>query len=223
MIIAIHQPNYLPYLGFFDKMMKADIFVIYDDAQFNKEDFQHRNKIRIYHGWKWLTVPVEKKPVPINEIKIRNEIKTKNIKWSDAHIKCIEDGYKKADYYLNYKIEFENIYRKHYDKLIDLNMEIISYLKNAFNIDTKIVFSSKFGFTSTSTKRLVDIVEALEGDTYLSGAGGRNYLDVSMFKNKGIEVKFQEFNHPIYRQTYKDFMPNMSAIDALFNVGELKL
>lgn len=222
MIIAIHQPNYLPYLGFFDKMMKADIFVIYDDAQFNKEDFQHRNKIRIYHGWKWLTIPVEKKPIPINEIKIRNEIKTKNIRWSDAHIKCIEDEYKKSDYYLTYKTDLEKIYRKSYDKLIDLNMEIISYLKNAFDIDTKIVFSSKFGFESTSTQKLIDIVEALEGDTYLSGSGGRNYLDIFMFKNRGIEVNFQDFKHPVYRQTYKDFVPNMSAIDALFNTGEMK-
>lgn len=222
MIVAVHQPNYLPYLGFFDKMMKADIFVIYDDTQFNKEDFQHRNKIRIYHGWKWLTVPVEKKPIPINEIKIRNEIKTKNIRWSDTHIKCIEDEYKKSDYYLTYKTDLEKIYRKSYDKLIDLNMEIISYLKNAFDIDTKIVFSSKFGFESTSTQKLIDIVEALEGDIYLSGPGGRNYLDISMFKNRGIEVNFQDFKHPIYRQTYKDFVPNMSAIDALFNTGKMK-
>ncbi|AKB62442.1 WbqC family protein [Methanosarcina mazei] len=222
MIVAIHQPNYLPYLGFFDKMMKADIFVIYDDAQFNKEDFQHRNKIRIYHGWKWLTVPVEKKPIPINEIKIRNEITTKNIKWSDAHIKYIEDEYKKSDYYLTYKTDLEKIYRKSYGKLIDLNMEIISYLKDAFDIDTKIIFSSKFGFESTSTQKLIDIVEALEGDTYLSGSGGRNYLEISLFKNRGIEVNFQDFKHPIYRQTYRDFIPNMSAIDALFNTGKMK-
>lgn len=66
MIIGIHQLNYLPYFGFFDKMMKSDIFVIYDDAQFEKGEFQHRNRIRIYHGWKWLTVPVEKRHIPIN-------------------------------------------------------------------------------------------------------------------------------------------------------------
>lgn len=223
MIVAVHQPNYLPYLGFFDKMMKADIFVIYDDAQFNKEDFQHRNKIRIHNGWKWLTVPVEKKPIPINEIKIRNEITTKNIKWSDAHIKNIEDEYKKTGYYLTYKAGFEEIYRKNYDRLIDLNMEIISYLKKALEINTKLIFSSELGFTSTSTKRLIDILEALEGDIYLSGPGGRNYLDVSMFKNKGIEVEFQDFKYPIYKQTYKDFIPNMSAIDVLFNLGKTKL
>ena len=95
MIIGIHQPNYLPYLGFFDKMMKSDIFVIYDDAQFEKGEFQHRNRIRIYHGWKWLTVPVEKKHIPINEIMIKNEVATwKGLKWADAHFKDIRDNYK---------------------------------------------------------------------------------------------------------------------------------
>ena len=102
MIVGIHQPNYLPYLGFFDKMAKSDIFVIYDDAQFNKSDFQHRNRIRIYHGWKWLTVPVEKKRIPINEVKIRNEVKTwKGVKWSDVHFRDIHDNYKDAPYYLS--------------------------------------------------------------------------------------------------------------------------
>jgi hypothetical protein len=221
MIIAVHQPNYLPYLGFFEKMMKADIFVIYDDAQFNKEDFQHRNKIRIYHGWKWLTVPVEKKLKPINEIQIRNEITTKGVKWSEDHMKNIENEYKKTSYYPNFESDFEKIYKTNYNNLVDLNMEIINYLKKAFDIDTKIILSSKFGFASKSTQKLIDIVEILEGDTYLSGPGGLNYLDVSMFKNKDIEVKFQDFKHPVYKQTYKDFIPNLSAIDALFNLEKL--
>lgn len=222
MIVAIHQPNYLPYIGFFDKVAKADILVIYDDAQFNKEDFQHRNKIRIYNGWKWLTVPVEKKPVPINEIEVRNEIKIKGMKWTEAHFKNIKEEYKKADFYSTYERDFERIYSKTYDKLIDLNMEIIRYLIHTFNIDTKILFSSDFGLTSKSTQKLIEIVEAVGGDVYLSGTGGLNYLNLSMFESRGIQVKFQEFSHPIYKQIYTDFIPNMSAIDILFSMGKLE-
>ena len=100
MIIAIHQPNYLPYLGFFDKIRQSDLFIIYDNAQFNKGDFHHRNKIRIYHGWKWVTVPVEKKPIPINEICINNELTFKEERWQDAHYKHIFDNYKATPFFM---------------------------------------------------------------------------------------------------------------------------
>ena len=222
MIVAIHQPNYLPYLGFFDKMARSDIFVIYDDAQFEKGEFQHRNRIRIYHGWKWLTVPVEKKQVPINQIRIKNEVATwKGVKWADAHFKDIRDNYKDTPYYSVYEKEIKRIYGKTYDKLVELNMELINFLKDAFDIDTEIAYSSDLGFTSKSTERLVEIVGALGGDVYLSGPKGRDYLGVSLFEKKDIKVEFQDFEHPIYKQRYESFVPNMAAIDALFNVGKM--
>ena len=100
-------------------------------------------------------------------------------------------------------------------------MDVINFLKNAFNIETKILFASELGFTSTSTERLADITDALGGDVYLSGPAGRDYLDVSLFERMGISVEFQDFKHPMYKQEYDGFIPNMSAIDALFNVGEI--
>lgn len=219
MIIAIHQPNYIPYLGFFDKMKQSDTFVIYDDAQFNKEDFQHRNKIRIHRGWKWLTVPVEKKRIPIKDIPIRNDLMIKDMVWQEVHLKEIQDNYKDVSYYSLYKDDLEAIYTDKYDKLIDLNINLINFLKNVFNINTKSIFASELGFTSRSTERLVDIVDALGGDVYLSGPAGRNYLDVSLFESRGIRVEFQNFKHPVYKQRYDGFIPNMSAIDTLFNIG----
>lgn len=221
-IVGIHQPNYLPYLGFFDKMKKSDIFVIYGDAQFEKSDFQHRNRIRIYHGYKWLTVPVEKKHIPINEIRIKNEVATwKGVRWSDAHFKDIRDNYKDTPFYSVYEEQIKRIYEKTYDKMVDLNMELITFLIKAFAIDVEMVFSTELGFTSKSTERLVEIVEALDGDVYLSGPNGKDYLNVSLFENKGIKVDFQHFKHPVYKQRYEGFVPNMAAIDALFNVGEM--
>ncbi len=222
MIITIHQPNYLPYLGFFNKMKQSDIFVIYDDAQFNKEDFQHRNKIRIYHGWKYLTVPVEKKHVPIRDIRIRNGLMIRGgISWQKTHLKEIRANYKDAPYYAPYEDRLEAIYTDKYDKLIDLNMDIIHFLKDAFDIKTKIVLASELGFTSRSTELLADVTDALGGDVYLSGPAGRNYIDVSFFESIDISVEFQDFKHPVYKQRYDGFIPNMSAIDALFNIGEL--
>ena len=216
MIVAIHQPNYLPYLGFFDKMKKSDIFVIYDDAQFNSRDFQHRNRIRTSKGWLWVTVPVERKSKPINEIKIRN-----NLKWSSVHFTAIRANYLKTPHYSIYEEDLRRIYKKKYEKLIDLNMTLIHFLMEAFDIRTKIIYSSDLGFTSKSTERLVEITEALGGDVYLSGSKGHDYMDVSLFEKNGIKVVFQDFKHPVYKQRYEGFIPNMAAIDALFNVGKM--
>lgn len=221
MIVGIHQPNYLPYLGFFDKMVKSDIFIIYDDAQFNKEDFQHRNKIRIYNGWKWLTVPVDKKHIPINQIKIKNDAKISGVSWQGAHLRDIHDNYRKAQHYQNYENYLTGIYEQKHEKLIDINMELIKFLAESFDIDTEIVYSSKFGFNSMSTEKLVELVSAVGGDVYLSGTMGKNYLDLELFNKKNIKVIFQEFKHPIYKQQHKEFIPNMSAVDALFNAGKL--
>lgn len=220
MIVAIHQPNYLPYLGFFDKMMKADVFVIYDDAQFNKGDFQHRNRIRIHNGGKWLTVPVSKGEILIKAIKIINEHQKSKPHWSKIHFREMHANYAKTEYFSTYEEEIRKIYEKNYEKLVDLNMILIKFLMKAFDMDTKIVYASSFGFKTKSSEKNLDLVEAVGGDVYLSGSMGRDYLDVSLFEKKCIKVEFQDFKHPVYKQRYDGFIPNMSAIDALFNVGE---
>lgn len=221
MIVGIHQPNYLPYLGFFDKLKKSDVFIIYDDAQFTKGDFQHRNRIRIYHGWKWLTIPVEKKHISINQIKIKNDVEVEGTTWQEAHLKEIQDNYKKASYYPYFEKGIRQIYRQEYDMLIDINMKLIKFLMKSFEIDTEIVYSSEFGFTSKSTDRLVDLVNAVGGDVYLSGPMGKEYLDLQRFEEKNIQVAFQNFKHPTYQQQYDGFEPNMSAIDVMFNTGRI--
>lgn len=219
MIVAIHQPNYLPYPGFFDKMFHADTFVIHDDAQFTDSEFFHRNKIRINSGWKWLTVPVYKENLPINEIKIRNIPSVNAPCWNKEHFREICANYKKAPYYENFADELKQIYYARHEKLIDLNMTIIKFLMKAFEIEVDIVFSSSFGLKSKSTKKLVDIVRTVGGDVYLSGSGGRDYMNESLFGD--IKLVFQDYKLPEYEQRYPGFVPNMAAIDALFNTGGL--
>jgi len=103
--------------------------------------------------------------------------------------------------------------------LIDLNMDLISFIMKAFDIDTKIIYSSSFDLKSKGTQKIVDKMHLLGGDVYLSGSSGHNYLDESLFKD--IKLVFQDFKHPIYTQCFSDFVSDMSAIDALFNVGEM--
>lgn len=221
MIVAIHQPNHLPYLGFFDKMLKSDIFVIHDDAQFNDSDFQHRNRIRVHEGWKWITVPVERKEIPINQIMIKNDVNIGERPWNTAHFEIIQGWYKNAPYYETYAEDLRKIYELRYEKLADLNMEIIKFLIKAFDLKIKLAFSSDYNLASKRTERIVDTVRAVGGDTYLSGPAGKDYMDLSLFTD--IELRFQDFKHPEYPQCYEGFVPNMSAIDALFNVGKLPL
>jgi hypothetical protein len=205
-------------------MNRSDIFVIYDTAQFTKEDYHHRNRIRISQGWKWLTVPVEKERVPINEIKIINRSVTKEgDKWNRAHYRFIHDNYKNAPYYGDYKDALSTIYEKDYHLLCELNIDIIHILKEAFDIKTEIIYASDLGTLSSSSQGLVEILQKLDGDTYISGQGGKNYLNVSLFEDAGIKVDFQEYVHPVYSQCYEGFIPNMSAIDALFNMGKIPI
>ncbi|SDF24745.1 WbqC-like protein family protein [Methanolobus vulcani] len=217
MIVGIHQPNYLPYLGFFDKMLKSDVFIIYDDAQFNKSDFQHRNRIKIFNGSKWLTVPVSKKHIPINEIKIKNDFLIKGIKWNDDHFNQIYSNYSKSACFEKYINGLKDIYENEYELLVDLNIELIRFMMDSFSIKKEIILSSEFGFNTTSSTKIVDLVKAVGGDTYLSGPTGKNYMDLNVFSNSEINVVFQTFVHPQYKQQYMGFLPNMSSIDALLN------
>ena len=219
MIVSMHQPNHLPYLGFFDKMEKADIFVIHDDVQFNNREFQHRNRIRVEKGWQYLSVPVYEKKININQIIIKNNTQIGKRQWSQAHFETIRGWYKKAPFFSTFENDLSRIYKKNHEKLIDLNMDLISFIMKAFDIDTKIVYSSSLNLKSKGTQKIVDKMRSLGGDVYLSGPSGRNYLDTSLFKD--IKLEFQDFKHPIYTQCYPGFVPDMSAIDALFNVGKM--
>jgi hypothetical protein len=220
MIISAHQPNYLPYLGFFDKMSKSDIFIIHNDVEFNRRDFQHRNKIRTFEGWKWLTVPVVKKEhIKINEVIINNEKEKNKAMWSNNHKLQIYANYKDTPFYESYKDDINKIYNNKYVYLHELNMELIKSLMKFFDINIELVYANTFGLETKSTQKLVDMVKELNGTTYLSGIGGYDYLDTSLFGS--IEVIFQKFEHPIYPQRYEGFEPNMSALDALFNVGRI--
>lgn len=216
MKVAIHQPGYLPWLGFFKKMSNVDLFVYLDDAEFVKNNFYNRNQIKLASGPTWLTVPIlSSNNAKINEVKIDN---TKN--WSVKHKKSILLNYSKAEHYHELKDFFNQLYDNKFDTLIDLNIKIIEYIKNQLNINTKTVFSSDLGITSVGSKRVLDICKATNADYYISGIfWAKDNLKLDDFLDSGITVEFQEFQHPQYKQLYGGFVPNMSIIDLLFNEG----
>lgn len=217
MIISIHQPNYLPYLGFFDKIMRSNKFIIYDDAQFVKGDFHNRNRIRTSEGFQWLTVPIRAKlGQRINEVKIDNMHF-----WAKKHLKSIIANYEGAPFYNRYIKDFEDVYNKKTENLVELNMNLIQLLLRLLKITTPILMSTELGpFKSKSTEKLIELCKIAGGTAYLAGGLAKNYMDESLFQEAGIKVEHQNFAHPTYRQNFKGFIPNMSAIDLLFNCGE---
>ena len=215
MKIAIHQPNYLPWIGFFDKLDQVDKFVLLDKALHSKSGFLNRNKIKTPQGIYVLTVPIKNKEIPINELQIAS-----NHNWQYKHWKIIESNYKNCPYWNDYKDGFKQIYQKQWDKIVPLNVALIRHIKTLLNITTELFLESDFhiDFGSKNTRN-VNITSHLNGTIYLSGTGARAYNDINEFNDYHIQLIYQDFNHPIYPQRWGDFQSNLSIIDMLFNCG----
>jgi hypothetical protein len=216
--VAIHQPNYLPYIGFFQKMSMADIFVILDNVQFSKGSFTQRTKIRTKEGWMWLTIPVEKKYV-FNTIK--DVSLPEDPTWVSEHQKSIKFHYSSCKYADGKFIEEYWSEPTSNKRLQEFNERGILYLKNEFGIETDIIRATELDPDSnlSSTDLLIDIVEKVGGSSYISGTGGRNYLDPNKFVEHNINLSFFEFTPFKYSQRWEGFEPYLSAIDLLFNLG----
>ncbi len=221
MIVSVHQPQYLPWLGYFDKIDKSDCFVFLDTVQYKIREFQNRNKIRIKDKWIWLTVPVKTKGEfrqRICDIEIDKERD-----WASRHKKSLTAWYGQAPFFEAYFPFFESVFTKKWEKLADLNIHVIKYILKQLKIDTPLYFESEIGTTKKSTERIIEICRKLNADTYLSGIGGRDYLKEDEFKKVGIRLIYQQFNHPPYHQQYlsdnQPFEPYMSVVDLLFNEG----
>lgn len=215
-IIVIHQPDFMPHIGFFDKLLKADLWIIYDDVQFLRQGWHHRDKIKTPEGEKWLTLNIHKAPreTNINSIKLSN-----HTNWNKKHLDMIKNCYSKASAFSEIYPHIEQLYTVQYDKLIDMNMATIKLLLKLFNIHIKYKFSSQFITNKTSNERLVELLKHVRASHYISGCGAKTYFHNKPFEDSHIKVIQHKFNHPCYPQIYGDFISNLSSIDLLFNCG----
>ncbi|NIM12111.1 MAG: hypothetical protein GTO45_08370 [Candidatus Aminicenantes bacterium] len=218
MIAAIHQPNFIPWSGYFYKMLKCHRFVFLDDVQYNRRSVTSRVKIKTQQGEKWLSVPVKKKG-RYHQLVSEVELETDNI-WKKKIQGTLQSSYGKAPYYKIYFPEFETILQKDHRSLAELNIELIQWLAQAFEVKTPMVKSSELaGISGQSTERLVTICKAVGASQYLSGFGGQKYQEQEMFRQNNIELVVYDFKHPEYLQLWGDFILGLSAIDLLFNCG----
>jgi len=216
MIVAIHQPQYLPWLGYFDKMLKADVFCYLDTVQYKKNEWQNRNRIRTAQGWQWLTVPVRYRyPQKIGEVGIDN-----TTRWRHKHLQALITHYRRAPHFERTISVFEEIYARRWESIAELNLGVIRRLREMLGIgDKPDARASTLDCSEEPTDRLIDICRALGADTYLAGAGGAAYMDLARFEQRGVRVIFQKFEHPVYPQVYAGFEPRLSTVDLVFNCG----
>src|SRR5574337_608811 len=219
MIVAVHQPQYLPWLGYFDKMDRSDLFVFLDSVQFKKNEWQNRNRIKTASDWQYLTVPVQHCfPQAILDVQIDNRAD-----WARKHLQALMVHYGKAPYFADHLPFLREIYAKRWVSLCELCIVLIQYLTAAIGITVKVVRSSEGQFSEEPTERLIEICRWAGADAYLAGAGGLNYMRLDRFRQEGIQVVQQAFEPPIYPQLYGRFEPNLSVVDLLFNCGPASL
>ena len=217
MRVAVHQPQYIPWLGYFHKIASSDLFVLLDTVQYKKREFQNRNRIKTPAGPLWLTIPVLTKGSylqKISEVQIDNQER-----WAEKHRHSLERNYAHAPYYKKYRDFLEEIYGQEWASLIEVNMATIKYLCQALNLDTPIMLESTIGTTQTQTARIIEICQKVKADIYLSGQGAKDYLDENLLAQNGITLEYQEFVHPVYPQLYGPFIPYLSTLDLIFNCG----
>jgi len=216
--VSIHQPYFLPWLGFFDKMRQSDLFVILDDAQFEKNSFINRNQIKVNGDKKWLTIPTKGhlkdkiKDVQIDE--------TQN--WRQKHLKSLQYNYSKTANFDRLYGKIKKIYEQKNTNLCQFNLSLMCLMAEELKVQVPMELSSSLGLKSEHSQKLLDINKNFQADVYLSGVMGKTYLDQEIFKKAGIKIKFQSFKPPKYRQPGDNFIDNLSAIDYLFRANSDK-
>lgn len=219
--VCIHQPNYLPWLGFFDKIAKSNLFVAFDSVEYsNGRPLTNRNRIRTRAGSTWITVPIRHQfPSLIKDVGIDWEHQET---WPEKHLNLIRENYRRAPYVSDVLEILQQTYDHRPSLLADLNLELIERILSMIGIQTRIVRSSTLNAVGAKTELICAICREVGASRYVFGEGGSlEFFDSNVFAKNGIEIMPQRFVHPEYRQQFQDtpFVPRLSVVDAIANEG----
>lgn len=218
-VVSILQPGYLPYIGFFELMSRCDVFVLYDDVQYDKNSWRNRNRIRGPQGPLWLTVPVfvkGKMGQTINQVEIDNKRE-----WRRKHLLSLRQHYSKAAYFSEHIGFFERLYSTEWRMLAELDRAIIDYFRSAMGIAAELINSSALNAKGHKTERILAICNELNADAYISTNGAKSYLQEEILKEAGVSLAYQDYTPPEYAQVYPGFESHLSVADIVFNRGPL--
>lgn len=221
LLLGMMQPTYLPWLGYFEMMDRSDVFVLLDDVQFSRRSWHQRNRVKGPNGPEWLSVPslsIGHQYQRIDEIHIDS-----TQPWAAQHWKSIERWYGKAQYFGDYRAALFELYQRDWKKLEDFTVTLMMAICDMLGIRTRLQRSAELGVASSGNQRLIDICHRLGGFRIYDTAGAAVFIDQQMMRAAGIEVVFQEYAHPVYRQLHGEFVSHMGIIDLLLNEGPRSL
>jgi hypothetical protein len=221
MIVAAHQPHYMPWLGYVDKMAKADLFVVLDDMPFEAHDFQHRQRVRLPDGPGWLTVPLVH-DAPSDRICDQRIDNSDRPNWQRRSWLALETNYRRARFWNLYAEELREVYERPWTGLVDLDLHMLGLARRWLGITTPIARSSELGLQGANTDRLIDLCRRVGARAYLSGRGGSTgYLDVEKMERARLTLVWQAFEHPVYPQRYEQrgFDSHLGFLDLVLNCG----
>jgi hypothetical protein len=218
--LAIHQPHYLPWLGYFAKWAAADLFVFLDTVQYEKNGWQNRNRIKTREGSRWLTVPVRARlGTPIRDVRVDS-----NQPWRARHFATLEHAYGRASCWARHRNGLHALYEREWERLAPVAVASAEWLARTLGIATPTRLASEIGLPDAArtdaTARLVGLCRAVGADTYLAGRDGARYMDIAQFAAAGIAVEAQQYEHPVYAQQHGEFVPSLSAVDLLLMHGD---
>lgn len=223
MIVTLHQPHLLPWLGYLDRMRQADLFIVLDHVQFERRGYQNRTRILCDGEARWFTVPVLQRSQQerILDKCIDNAPSGNDRWWGPKHYKTLCYAYREAQHFETYAPGLRDILGTQQARLLDLNLALLEFLREAFDIRTPLAMSSEIGAGGRKSELLLNLCREVGATVFLGGMGGsRDYLDVEAFERAGIEVRWQEFRHPQYPQCGGTrFHAGLSSIDMLANCG----
>lgn len=224
MIVAAHQPHYMPWLGYLDKMAKADLFVIMDDLQYEAQNFQNRQRLKLQGGSVWLTVPLERgtQQDRVCDKRIDNSGSAKQ-HWQRRSWLTIEHNYRRAPYFERYAPALREVFTRSWESLLALDLHMLDLARTWFGITTPMIRASQLGLVGAKTDRLIAMCKAVGARCYLSGGGGStDYLDSEQMGRAGVGLIWQHFRHPTYAQRYAGagFTSHLGFLDLLFNCGD---
>jgi hypothetical protein len=217
--VVIHQPDFLPWLGYFHRLLQADLFIALDHVQFvtgTSRSWTHRDMIKTPQGAKWLSLRVQKAPfgTAIRDVRLAPDPE-----WRIENLNLIRENYRKAPFFQEIFPYLETLYRQPHAGMAAMNIASLDLLEEMLDTRTPRLISSEMSPQGTSTTMLVDLLKKAGATRYVSGLGARAYLDAALLEKAGIELVWQAFRPPVYPQLHGKFVPTLSSIDALFNCG----
>ncbi len=223
MIVTLHQPHFLPWLGYLDRMRQADLFIVLDHVQFERRGYQNRTRILCDGEPRWFTVPVVQRSQleRIDEKRIDNTPGGNDRWWGPKHYRTLRYAYREAPYFDVYAPRLRELLETPHERLLELDLRALEFLRDALDIRTPLARSSDIGALGRKSELLLNLCRAVGATVFLGGMGGsREYLDVDAFERAGIEVRWQQFHHPQYEQCGTDrFIAGLSALDLLAHCG----